>query len=361
MDFNDYDHPQPPTEGTDRPSSPPPIPGPAPRAPYPIPDDPPRRRGGGWRIFWGILFFFSVLANIGMFFLLIGMFFFVVGGHQRGLYQEEVLKTGAHTNKIVVINISGIIDDGQSESLRQQLELARKDDALCGVILRVNSPGGSVSASDLIYHELVRFKTEKKVPLVAFMQGVAASGGYYASVACDKIVSEPTVITGSIGVIMNHFVIGDLLENKLGITPVVVKSGEKKDWPSSYQTPSDDQMKYLQERVIKPAFSRFLEVVAEGRKEVLTPEQISPLADGGIYTAQEAMNQHLIDQVGYFEDAIDVVKGLASVFSAQVVQYEPAFSLSHLLGAKSSIGLKINQRTLLEWSQPQAMYLWKAY
>ncbi len=359
--MDEYNDQQPPMDQDEplQPVSPPPVPRPA--QPYNPQHYPPKSRGAGWRIFWGILFFFSVLANIGMFLMLMGMFVFVATGHSSGLYQEKVVQKGARSNKIVVINLTGIIDDKQSKSLIEQLEMAAKDEALCGVILRVNSPGGTVSASDLIHHELVKFKAETGVPMVAFMQGVAASGGYYASVACDQIVSEPTVITGSIGVIMSHFVIGDLLEDKLGVVPVVVKSGEKKDWPSSYQAPTDEQMQYLQDRVVQPAYSRFLEVVVEGRKDVLTEEELKPLADGGIYTAQQAMDNHLIDQVGYFEDGVDWVKAEARIFSAQVVQYENAFSLFNgLLGAQSPIG-PINQSTLQEWAQPQVMYLWRAY
>ncbi len=99
------------------------------------------------------------------------------------------------------------------------------------MIIRVNSPGGTISGSDQIHNEIVKYRSETNQPVVAFMQGVAASGGYYSSVACDKIIAEPTAITGSIGVIMGYLVLQQLLEEKLGIQPIVVKAGDKKDWP----------------------------------------------------------------------------------------------------------------------------------
>jgi len=254
-----------------------------------------------------------------------------------------------------------VIDADQARRVTGQLKAAREDQAVKGLILRIDSPGGSISGSDQIYHEVRRFREDQGKPVLAFLQGLAASGGYYTAVACDRILAEPTVITGSIGVILGHFVFGDLLEKKLGVQPVILKSGQKKDWPSSYTPPTEEQLQYLQERVIAPAYERFFSVVAEGRKDVLTPDQIRPLADGGVYTAPEARDKRLIDEIGYLDDAVRVVQSMAGLDKAQVVEYQQTFSWTSLLAAKSGLGIKLDRSSLLELGLPRAMYLWGGY
>ncbi|MFC1738678.1 S49 family peptidase, partial [Planctomycetota bacterium] len=187
--------------------------------------------------------------------------------------------------------------------------------------------------------------------------GVAASGGYYASVSCDRIVAEPTAITGSIGVIMSHFVLQDLLENKLGIEPVVIKSGPKKDWPSYFQPLTEEQRQYLNEKLITPAYERFVDIVADGRSS-LTTEDIKRLADGSIYGAQQALDEKMIDKVGYFEQAKKEVLSLAGISEARVVEYRKPLSLSSFLALKSKTGLKLDRAALHEMCMPQVLYLW---
>ena len=183
--------------------------------------NPPRRKSG-WRIFWGIVLVLSIMANVFLFLMLILMAAFVSMGGQRDYYDEAVISEGSLSKKIAVIRLEGIIDNRVSEEMRRQLKMAKEDDKVKAVIVRTITPGGGVSASDQIHHEITKFKTETKKPAVAFMQTIGASGGYYTSVACDKIIAEPTVITGSIGVIANYMVLKELLEEKLGISPVVV-------------------------------------------------------------------------------------------------------------------------------------------
>jgi len=322
--------------------------------------EPPRRRSG-WRIIWGIFTALSVAANIALLLMVIGVFAFFAAGDYRGTFTEKVVESGPRTDKIAVIAIEGIIDTDQAQRVYEELKVAREDKAVKGLIVRINSPGGSISGSDRIYNEISKFRKEQGKPVVAFMQGMAASGGYYSSVACEKIVAEPTVITGSIGVIMGHFVFGELLEKKLGVQPVILKSGQKKDWPSSFTPPTDEQLQYLQERIITPAFERFLDVVTVGRRDVLTAEQIRPLADGGIYTAPQAKDNKLIDQIGYLDEAIALVKTMAGLTKAEVVEYREPFSLIGLLNAKTNVGIKLDRSTLLELCMPQAMYLWSGY
>jgi len=316
----------------------------------------PRKRTG-WRVFWAVVLVLSVLANIVLFLMLIGLATLFAVGHER-ILTEEVIQKGPRATKIAVVRLQGVIDDNQRRQVKRQLKAARQDRAVKGIILRVNSPGGTISASDEIYHQ-IRDKTEK--PVVAFMQGLAASGGYYTSVACDTIVAEPTVITGSIGVIAGWFVIQDLLEQKLGIEPVIVKSGEKKDWPSSFRKASEQEIQYLQEKLIIPAYNRFVDIVAEGRKDSITANEVRNLADGSIYGAQEALDLKLVDHIGYFDEALNQVKSLAGITEAQVVQYRKPFSFSEFLTSGARQSMKIERNLVYELGTPQVLYLWTGY
>jgi len=319
----------------------------------------PARKGAGWRILLGIMLALSIMANIALFFLLIGAVTIFATG-QRDTLTEELIQKGPRGNKIAIIKVEGIIDGLQAKSVYKQLKRAKQDKRVKGLIINVNSPGGTLSGSDQIYNEIRKYRNETGKPAVAFMQSVAASGGYYTSVACDKIVAEQTTITGSIGVIFGHFVLQQLLEDKLGIQPVIITSGPKKGWLSMFKPFEKEQQQYVEERLINPAFERFVEVVAEGRPS-LTLSDVKDLADGGIYSAKEALKQKLIDDVGYLDKAIEVVKSLAGIDEAQVVEYRKPFSLTSLLTVRSNNILKFDRNMLYELSTPQLLYLWTGY
>ncbi|HEX42017.1 MAG TPA: signal peptide peptidase SppA [Phycisphaerales bacterium] len=327
--------------------------------PYaPVP--PTRRSGAGWKIFFGIVLGLSMLANA----MLLAVVFAVVAvfsASSRSMVDEAVVRQGPASNKIAVVSIAGMIAGDQADYFHRQIEAARKDKAVKGVIIRVNSPGGTIAASDRIYNEIRMFRKECSKPVVAFMEALAASGGYYASVACEKIIAEPTTITGSIGVISWYFAMQELLEDKLGIVPVVVTGGEKKDWPSSFRVPTEEQRQYLQERLITPAYERFVQVVIDGRKGVLAEPEVRKLADGSIYTAELALAEKLIDRVGYLDDAIDVVKSMAKVKEVRVVEYRRPFTMSALLRGQESMSLKVDKMLIHELSRPELMYLWSAF
>jgi len=319
----------------------------------------PKKRTG-WRIFWGVILGMSVLANITLILMLIGLAaVFMIG--QEGVLTEEVIQSGPRADKIAVITVQGVIDSEQAQDVYEQIKSARQDKRVKGLIVRVNSPGGTVSASDQICNEIRKYRREEDKPVVAFMQGVAASGGYYVSVGCDKIVAEPTVITGSIGVIAGYFVLQQLLEEKLGIQPAIFKSGEKKDWPSPFRQLTEEQRQYVQDKLINPAYNRFVKVIAEGREEVLTLDDVKRLADGSIYGAEEALKEKLIDKIGYIDEAAEEVKSLAGIEKAQIVEYRKPFSLASLLSSRSGNILKIDKSTLYELGTPQVLYLWSLY
>jgi len=341
------------------------APGPPPNVPVsglpaPAPPAQPPRRTSGWRIFWRVVLSLSILANVVLFMLLLGVVAVFATG-QGGFLTEEVVREGPARNKIAMITVEGIIHGNAASDVYRQLKAARQDRRVKGLIVRVNSPGGTISASDQIYKEIRKFRDEEKRPVVAFMQGVAASGGYYASVACEKIIAEPTAITGSIGVISSYFVVKGLLEEKLGVLPVVVKSGEKKDWPSSFRPPTEQEIQYMQDRLITPARDRFVEVVAEGRAGSLTSEQVKEIAvDAGIYGAKEALDEKLIDKIGYLDEAIALVKSMAQIDEAQVVQYRKPFSFMDILSYRKASFPKLDRNTLYELGTPEVLYLWSA-
>ena len=157
---------------------------------------------------------------------------------------------------------------------------------------------------------------------------------------------------------MGHLILQDLFEQKLGIKPVIVKSGPKKDWPTTFEPVTEEQIQYLNDKLITPAYERFVNAIANSRKDILTVEQVRVLADGSIYNAPEALENKLIDEIGYMPEAIALAKSLAGISDAKVIEYTKPFSFENLLEAKTLFGL--NRDTLYELTTPQLMYLWDA-
>jgi len=308
-------------------------------------------------VLW-IMLALSVIANFFLLVMLIALAVFFAAG-QKDFFAENVARKGSFGNKIAIVRLEGIINSRLSEDMREQIKTAADDDKVKAVIIRTISPGGTVSASDRIHYEITKFRAETDKPVVAFMQGIAASGGYYTSVACDKIIAEPTTITGSIGVMSSHLVVKGLLEEKLGISPVVVKSGPKKNWPSIFEETTDEQKQYLMDKLISPTYERFVGLVNDGRSE-LTKSEVRELADGSIYGAVEALDKRLIDQIGYIDDAIALAESLAGIENAHVIEYERPFSFTTLLSGRSKSIWNMDTDALRESAVPQLMYLWDA-
>jgi len=255
----------------------------------------------------------------------------VAVGDRRGDYTEKVVEGNADARaKIAVIDVEGVLTSEHSESIFgskesqvvsfvEKLKLAEADPNVQAVLVRIDSPGGDVTTSDILYHELAAFKARKKVPVVAAFMGVAASGGYYLASAADAIVAHPTSITGSIGVISIHVSLAGLLE-KIGVKVEALKSGANKDMGSPFRAMTDDDRKLLQ-ALIDQFYARFVSVVAEGRKGKLTEAQVKTLADGRVYTAQQALEAKLVDRVGYLADAVAETKSRAGLDQAKLVLY----------------------------------------
>ncbi|HZN63488.1 MAG TPA: signal peptide peptidase SppA [Planctomycetota bacterium] len=287
-------------------------------------------------------------------------------------YEEKLVWNDLSTHeKIAIIDIDGIIDDDSEDSLFrskesmivsvvEKLKKAEADPVVKAVILRIDSPGGSVTASDVLYEEIRAFKARKAVPVVAAFMGVAASGGYYVSCACDRIVAHPTTITGSIGVIALHVSLAGLLE-KAGIKVEALKSGAHKDTGSIFRDLAPDERKVLQ-ALIDDMHGRFVSVVARGRQLVMTEAQAHGLADGRIYSADQALKVKLIDRIGYLKDAVEEAKILAGMKGAKVVLYtrrpesaENVYSPARASASADSAVLDLARRALTF----QLCYLWE--
>lgn len=241
---------------------------------------------------------------------------------------EVIVDEGEGNFKILLLDVDGIITSaGESgvlskfESpvafLKERLELAREDSRIKAVVLRVNSPGGGVTASDIMYKELVKFKKDTGIPIVACFMDIAASGGYYISMAADRIICHPTCITGSIGVIAQLATIDKLLE-KVGIEPVTIKSGKHKDIGSPMRVPTDEEKKIMQ-KLVDSMYERFVKIVAQGRG--MEQQEVRAIADGRVHDAQEALKLKLVDKVGYLDDAIETAQSEAGIQDATVVMY----------------------------------------
>ena len=287
------------------------------------------------------LTFLNPSQKIYFLLLLFSSFFFsgcamitVQIGSKISPYEEKTI-SGKGVDKILLIDITGVISNksrsdiigirkelGMVEKVKEQLKKAEEDKRIKAIILRLNTPGGTVTASDIIYHELLGFKKKRDVKIIAAMMDLSTSGGYYISMSADKIVAHPTTITGSIGVLALKLNVKGLFE-KIGIEGETVKSGEKKDITSPFRPFSEEEKEIFQE-IIDSLFQSFVNVVKTGRKD-LSNKEIENITDGRIYTAKQALMLKMIDKIGYLEDAIELAKKETGLKEAKVITYHRSF------------------------------------
>jgi protease-4 len=199
-----------------------------------------------------------------------------------------------------------------------QLRKAEDDPEVKAVLLKIDSPGGSVIASDLIYNEIVAFKQRKEAKVVVAMMGVAASGGYYISLPADFILAHPTTVTGSVGVLFLRPDVTGLME-KIGVDVNVSKTGKNKDMGSPFRQATEEEKKITQDLIDQLA-ARFLDRIAEHRK--LGPKNLKEISAARIYLAHDALNLGLVDRIGYLDEAVSEAKKLAELpEDAKVVVY----------------------------------------
>jgi len=288
-----------------------------------------------------------------------------------GPLKEEHL-SGSGASKVLLVELSGLISSQESGGfleqpnmvahLKEELTRAAEDTSIKALVVRINSPGGTVTASDVLYHELRVFKEKRKIPIIASIVDLGASGGYYVAVAADTIVAHPSSVTGSLGVIMLTVNARGLLE-KVGVETTAVTSGPKKDMGSPFR-PMTEEERAIFQGVIDSFYQRFLNVVQEGRRN-LTADQVRKLADGRIYSGEQAKELGLVDTVGYLDDAIEMAKKQAGLTEARVVVYKrPGDYVNNIYsrwfsGGGGLAGLtNLDLMALIRGGTPQFMYLW---
>lgn len=296
----------------------------------------PRRTG--WVVYSVIVTFFlflSILANLVMFAFAFSGGQSVTSGH-RASYEEQFIDGDTDTrNKIVVVYLAGVIsssadgytsEEGMVGDIKNQLQQAEDDDRVKAIVIRINSPGGEVVASDTIYQAVAEARSKK--PVVASIDTVGASGAYYVAVGADYIIAPDLSITGSIGVILQSFSVADLM-GKIGVKSYTFKSGRYKDVLNPTREPTDAEKALVQDLIME-VYEKFVGIVAEERK-LNVDELKSGLADGRILSGKQAKDAKLIDDTGYFEDAVEKAKDLAKIKKAKIIRYVPPFSLRNAL------------------------------
>jgi len=279
-------------------------------------------------------------------------------------------------HKIALLDVSGLLVDQYRNGLltegenpvallAEQLDKAEKDPAVKAVIIRINSPGGTVTASTIMHDEIVRFRKETGKPAVALLMDVAASGGYYVACACDRIVAHRSTVTGSIGVILQLFSLQGTL-NKIGVKTFAIKSGPFKDAGSPLRDLRPEERKMFQD-IINNFYEQFVQAVATGRPQ-LSAERVRQIADGRVFTAQEALRLGLIDEIGNFYTALQWVKDRLKVRAVKVVTYHRPLQYKPNIYAAGPVGsgavqtapaaIAIGAGTVERLLRPKFLYLW---
>jgi protease-4 len=276
------------------------------------------------------------------------------------------------SDRIAIIDISGVLMNAYAPGLLsrgehpvsltvEKLRAAARDKRVKAVVLRINSPGGTVTASDTLYEEIKAFRKKTHKPVVAYFQDVAASGAYYLACAADEVMAHRTSVTGSIGIIMQTVSFSGTM-SKLGIRADAIKSGRFKDAGSPLKRMSEEERAIFQE-IVDDFYQQFLDVVAAARP-ALTREQVTTLADGRVYSAGQALDSGLIDRIGTLEDAIEAAKERAGIKAAHVVIYHRPLAWKPTLYAETptrGVGMVnfININMANSWTRhPTFMYIW---
>jgi protease-4 len=285
---------------------------------------------------------------------------------------RETVVSGEGRDKVLLIDVSRVITGEERERalglsteestvarVEEELRRAREDRRVRAIVLRINSPGGSVTASDTLYREVRRFREETKRPVVAALMDVAASGGYYVAVAADRVVASPTTVTGSIGVVLVGLNFEGLM-TKLGVRDQTLKAGANKDLLSPLRAPTAAERAIVQ-AILDELHHRFIAVVRAHRPG-LDEADLDRIADGRIFTAGQACELGLVDEVGYLDDAIAAARRAAGVERARVVVYhrpdeyrENIYSRAGPAATGDTVNVALR---LPRDAGPRFMYLW---
>ncbi len=331
---------------------------------------PPPRRGGVLRTLVLILLILgllvSVIVNIAL----------IAGSDGGGRTQQLTLASGDSSQTIAVVPLEGLIMEREKTRFAQLLERAENDKDVKAVVIRINTPGGDVTASDEIYQRILKFKSKKPgVPVVVSMGGMATSGGYYAACAGDHLFAEETTLTGNIGVLMPSYNISKLME-KYGVEDkTIVSTGATYKTAGSMTAPENEKDRAYLQGIADSMFARFKQVVVTGRGSYLKGS-IDTIADGRVYLADEALSSGLVDEKGDQDDAVSYAAKKANLSRPHVVKFQEAPSLFDLLSSESrsalsspqgsggghfnvsGINVNIDPETIDRLRSPRLLYLW---
>jgi protease IV len=295
----------------------------------------------------------------------------LVPSHVGGPVKENTVADAGRFfchDKVAIIDVEGMILNARTSGLfsdgenpvslfRERLDVAASDDNVKAIVLRINSPGGAVTASDIMFQDLCNFRRETRKPVVVCMMDVAASGGYYLALGGDRIFAHPTTVTGSIGVIMSLYNASGLF-HLLGVTSDPIKSGPNKDIGNPARPMTPEERAILQS-MVNGFYDQFVQVVIKRRH--LPEERVRALADGRVYTGVEAQRLGLVDEIGYLEDAIHAALEMAHLKDAKIVAYDKACGHrgSIYSSIPSQINVKLDVPGLGAPSGAAFMYLWE--
>jgi protease-4 len=261
------------------------------------------------------------------------------------LYETTVEDgTGFAPPKVVIIELDGMLANARAGGLlqaqenklslfTQQMDKAAADSSVKGVVLRINSPGGTVTCSDTMYEAVKKFRETTKKPVIADTQEVTASGAYYVACGCDKIVAHPTSVVGSIGVIFQTFEFSDAMA-KLGITSNAIASGPFKEMGSPFKKLQPDE-RALMQQMVDEYYARFVNVVTTNRH--VDPAHLKEATDGRVFSGEKAAEIGLVDRTGLLDDAIAMAKEMGNAPRAEVVMYKRPYGYSGSIYSSDSI------------------------
>jgi protease-4 len=287
---------------------------------------------------------------------------------------REFTLEGKGKGKVLVIPVEGVISDvpergflrprpSMVQEIVSQLRMAEQDKEVRAVLLKIDSPGGSTTASDILYHEIMEFKKRTQAKVVVSMMNLATSGGYYISLPADCILAHPTTVTGSIGVILLYPRVTGLMK-KIGIDVEVNKSGDKKDMASPFREATEEERRIFQ-GITDDLGNQFLDLVTKHRN--LDTEAVESVSTARVYLSKEALDLGLVDEIGYLSDAINTSKRLADLSAdAKVIVYRRTeYPDDNVYNTKTS-SPGIQRFSLIDLNLPEAFsnmqtgfyYLW---
>jgi len=303
----------------------------------------------------------SILMNISMW----GRYEDYSGGESQ-VHEKYHSHSRTATDKVAIITVDGTIMSGEG-FVKQQIDAVRRDEHVKAIVLRVDSPGGTVTGSDYIYHHLKQLIADRKIPMVVSMGSMAASGGYYISMAAGPkektIYAEPTCWTGSIGVIIPHYDLAGLLEkydvqdDSISSHPLKQMGSPTARLPEKYRA----EEKQILQQLVDSTFARFKDIVLDSRPALKADEKTqAEVFTGRIFTAGEAQRNHLVDELGFIEEAISRAIELAALTpgNVRVVKYQkPVNVFEQALFGATSRGPRLDLASILDLAAPRAYYL----